>query len=150
MRKSILLIITLTLTSLQLFSNPTSKKEVKNTDSTVCLDMYEMRIVNGAFIDLDDCERDVILLSKKVQVLDTLLKSKVELQDGFKKQEKLNQELKKELKESIILQNQRFDILESAYKQQSKQQKKRSIITGTSIGGVVLVTFGVVIFKILK
>lgn len=112
--------------------------------------MYEMRIVNGAFIDLDDCERDVILLSKKVQVLDTLLKSKVELQDGFKKQEKLNQELKKELKESIILQNQRFDILESAYKQQSKQQKKRSIITGTSIGGVVLVTFGVVIFQILK
>ena len=58
-----------------------------------------MHIVNGAFIDLDDCERDVILLSKKVQVLDTLLKSKVELQDGFKKQEKLNQELKKELKE---------------------------------------------------
>lgn len=109
-----------------------------------------MHIVNGAFIDLDDCERDVILLSKKVQVLDTLLKSKVELQDGFKKQEKLNQELKKELKESIILQNQRFDILESAYKQQYKQQKKRSIITGTSIGGVVLVTFGVVIFKILK
>ena len=150
MRKSILLIITLTLTSLQLFSNQTSKKEVKNTDSLECLDLEEMHIVNGAFIDLDDCERDVILLSKKVQVLDTLLKSKVELQDGFKKQEKLNQELKKELKESIILQNQRFDILESAYKQQSKQQKKRSIITGTSIGGVVLVTFGVVIFKILK
>lgn len=137
--------------NLQLFSNQTLKKEVaKSNDSTVCLDMYEMHIVNGAFIDLDDCERDVILLSKKVQVLDTLLKSKVELQDGFKKQEKLNQELKKELKESIILQNQRFDILESAYKQQSKQQKKRSIITGTSIGGVVLVTFGVVIFKILK
>lgn len=137
--------------NLQLFSNPTLKKEVaKSNDSTVCLDMYEMHIVNGAFIDLDDCERDVILLSKKVQVLDTLLKSKVELQDGFKKQEKLNQELKKELKESIILQNQRFDILESAYKQQSKQQKKRSIITGTSIGGVVLVTFGVVIFQILK
>ena len=137
--------------NLQLFSNPTLKKEVaKSNDSTVCLDMYEMHIVNGAFIDLDDCERDVILLSKKVQVLDTLLKSKVELQDGFKKQEKLNQELKKELKESIILQNQRFDILESAYKQQSKQQKKRSIITGTSIGGAVLVTFGVVIFKILK
>lgn len=137
--------------NLQVFSNQTLKKEVaKSNDSTVCLDMYEMHIVNGAFIDLDDCERDVILLSKKVQVLDTLLKSKVELQDGFKKQEKLNQELKKELKESIILQNQRFDILESAYKQQSKQQKKRSIITGTSIGGVVLVTFGVVIFKILK
>lgn len=137
--------------NLQVFSNQTLKKEVaKSNDSTVCLDMYEMHIVNGAFIDLDDCERDVILLSKKVQVLDTLLKSKVELQDGFKKQEKLNQELKKELKESIILQNQRFDILESAYKQQSKQQKKRSIITGTSIGGVVLVTFGVVIFQILK
>lgn len=137
--------------NLQLFSNQTLKKEVaKSNDSTVCLDMYEMHIVNGAFIDLDDCERDVILLSKKVQVLDTLLKSKVELQDGFKKQEKLNQELKKELKESIILQNQRFDILESAYKQQYKQQKKRSIITGTSIGGVVLVTFGVVIFQILK
>ena len=112
--------------------------------------MYEMHIVNGAFIDLDDCERDVILLSKKVQVLDTLLKSKVELQDGFKKQEKLNQELKKELKESIILQNQRFDILESAYKQQSKQQKKRSIITGGTIGIGLAVTLAIVIFKVLK
>jgi hypothetical protein len=58
--------------------------------------------------------------------------------------------LKKELKESIILQNQRFDILESAYKQQSKQQKKRSIITGGTIGIGLAVTLAIVIFKVLK
>lgn len=137
--------------NLQVFSNQTLKKEVaKSSDSLECLDLEEMHIVNGAFIDLDDCEQDVILLNKKVQVLDTLLKSKIELYSFFQKQNEYNEELKYQLTASINTQIQRFNVLESAYKQQSKQQKKQSIITGGTIGIGLAVTLAIVIFKVLK
>lgn len=137
--------------NLQLFSNQTLKKEVvKSSDSTVCLDMYEMRIVNGAFIDLDDCEQENISLKKIIVSQDTIIKSKIELQDLYKKQNDYNEDLKYQLTASINTQIQRFNVFESAYKQQSKQQKKRSIITGGTIGIGLAVTLAIVIFKVLK
>lgn len=130
------------------FSQTISKKEV--SDSVRCLNNQQLQIINGVFIDLDDCEKENISLNKIITVQDTLLKSKLEIQEGYKRQNEFNEDLKYQLTASINTQIQRFNVLESEYKRQAKQNKKRSLITGTTIAGVVLVTFGVVIFKILK
>lgn len=130
------------------FSQTISKKEL--SDSVRCLNNQQLQIINGVFIDLDDCEKENISLNKIITVQDTLLKSKLEIQEWYKRQNEFNEDLKYQLTASINTQIQRFNVLENAYKQQSKQQKKRSIITGGTIGIGLAVTLAIVIFKILK
>jgi hypothetical protein len=109
-----------------------------------------MQIINGVFIDLEDCENQNIALSKIITIQDTLLKSKIEMQELYQKQNEYNEELKYQLTASINTQIQRFNVLESAYKYENRRQKKRSIITGTSMGIGLALTFGIVIFQLLK
>lgn len=110
----------------------------------------QIKVVNKVFVDLEVCEQENAALNKIIIAQDTMLKSKIELQELYKKQADYNEELKYQLTAAINTQIQRFNILESAYKQQVKQQKKRSIITGTSLGIGLSISLVVVIFQILK
>lgn len=128
----------------------TISKNGQKSDSVKCFTNSDMQVINGVFIDLDDCENEVIALGKIVSIQDTLLKSKVEIEELYRKQNDYNEELKYQLTASINTQIQRFNVLESAYKYQNRVQKKRSIITGTSMGIGLMLTFGIVIFQLLK
>lgn len=130
------------------FSQTISKKEL--SDSVRCLNNQQLQIINGVFIDLDDCEKENISLNKIITVQDTLLKSKLEIQEWYKRQNEFNEDLKYQLTASINTQIQRFNVLESEYKRQAKQQKKRSLITGTTIGLGLTITLAIIAYQIAK
>lgn len=138
----------MTLISHSIFSQITSKQG--KSDTVKCFTNSDMQVINGVFIDLDDCEKEVIALGKIVMIQDTMLKSKIELQQLYKQQADYNEDLKYQLTAAINTQIQKFNILESAYKAQARKEKKRSIITGTSLGLGLSFSLAVIIFQVLK
>ena len=76
------------------FSQIISKK-----DSVKCLTNEQIKIINNVFLDLDECEQEVLALGKIVTIQDTMLKSKIDLLAIYKKQDEYNEELKYQLRE---------------------------------------------------
>lgn len=102
------------------------------------------------FLDLDECEQEVEALGRIVAIQDTMLKSKIDLVAMYKKQDEYNEELKYQLTASINTQIQRFNALESAIKNDAKQQKRKGIAIGSSLGIGLSLTLGLLIFQIIK
>ena len=127
------------------FSQTISKK-----DSVKCLTNEQIKIINNVFLDLDECEQEVLALGKIVTIQDTMLKSKIDLLAMYKKQDEYNEELKYQLTASINTQIQRFNALESAIKKDAKQQKRKGIAIGSSLGIGLSLTLGLLIFQIIK
>ena len=127
------------------FSQTISKK-----DSVKCLTNEQIKIINNVFLDLDECEQEVLALGKIVTIQDTMLKSKIDLLAMYKKQDEYNEELKYQLTASINTQIQRFNALESYIKKDAKQQKRKGIAIGSSLGIGLSLTLGLLIFQIIK
>lgn len=127
------------------FSQTISKK-----DSVKCLTNEQIKIINNVFLDLDECEQEVLALGKIVTIQDTMLKSKIDLLAMYKKQDEYNEELKYQLTASINTQIQRFNALESSIKNDAKQQKRKGIAIGSSLGIGLSLTLGLLIFQIIK
>ena len=104
-------LVVLTLMHLTTFSQIILKK-----DSVKCLTNEQIKIINNVFLDLDECEQEVLALGKIVTIQDTMLKSKIDLLAMYKKQYEYNEELKYQLTASINTQIQRFNALESSIK----------------------------------
>jgi len=119
-------------------------------DSVKCLTNEQIKVVNNVFLDLDECEQEVKSLERIVSIQDTMLKSKVDLISLYKKQDEYNEELKYQLTASINTQIQRFNALESSIKRDAKQQKRKGIAIGTSLGIGLSLTLGLLIFQITK
>ena len=68
----------------------------------------------------------------------------------YKKQDEYNEELKYQLTASINTQIQRFNALESSIKRDAKQQKRKGIAIGSSLGIGLSLTLGLLIFQIIK
>ena len=119
-------------------------------DSVKCLTNEQIKVVNNVFLDLDECEQEVKSLERIVSIQDTMLKSKVDLISLYKKQDEYNEELKYQLTASINTQIQRFNALESSIKRDAKQQKRKGIAIGTSLGIGLSLTLGLLIFQIIK
>ena len=71
----------------------------------------------------------------------------------YKKQDEYNEELKYQLTASINTQIQRFNALESSIKRDAKQQKRKGIAIGSSLGIVTIANIRIVNFsnhKIMK
>lgn len=102
------------------------------------------------FLDLDECEQEVEALGRIVAIQDTMLKSKIDLVAMYKKQDEYNEELKYQLTASINTQIQRFNALESSIKNDAKQQKRKGIAIGSSLGIGLSLTLGLLIFQIIK
>jgi hypothetical protein len=130
---------------LMTYSQITLKK-----DSVKCLTNEQIKVVNNVFLDLDECEQEVKSLERIVSIQDTMLKSKVDLISLYKKQDEYNEELKYQLTASINTQIQRFNALESSIKRDAKQQKRKGIAIGTSLGIGLSLTLGLLIFQITK
>lgn len=119
-------------------------------DSVKCLTNEQIKIINNVFLDLDECEQEVLALGKIVTIQDTMLKSKIDLVAMYKKQDEYNEELKYQLTASINTQIQRFNTLESYIKKDAKQQKRKGIAIGTSLGIGLSLMLGLLIFQITK
>ena len=83
------------------FSQTISKK-----DSVKCLTNEQIKVINNVFLDLDECEQELLALGKIVTIQDTMLKSKIDLVAMYKKQDEYNEELKYQLTASINILNQ--------------------------------------------
>ena len=119
-------------------------------DSVKCLTNEQIKTINNVFLDLDECEQEVEALGRIVAIQDTMLKSKIDLVAMYKKQDEYNEELKYQLTASINTQIQRFNALESAIKKDAKQQKRKGIAIGSSLGIGLSLTLGLLIFQIIK
>ena len=97
------------------FSQTISKK-----DSVKCLTNEQIKVINNVFLDLDECEQELLALGKIVTIQDTMLKSKIDLLAMYKKQYEYNEELKYQLTASINTQIQRFNALEKVIEQHKK------------------------------
>ena len=98
----------------------------------------------------DEGEQEVEALGRIVAIQDTMLKSKIDLVEMYKKQDEYNEELKYQLTASINTQIQRFNALESSIKRDAKQQKRKGIAIGSSLGIGLSLTLGLLIFQIIK
>ena len=119
-------------------------------DSVKCLTNEQIKTINNVFLDLDECEQEVEALGKIVTIQDTMLKSKIDLLAIYKKQDEYNEELKYQLTASINTQIQRFNALESSIKNDAKQQKRKGIAIGSSLGIGLSLMLGLLIFQITK
>ena len=144
MHRSILLIL-LILTKTLTFSQQKSKQ-----DSVKCLTNEQIKVVNKVFVDLEVCEQENAALNKIIIAQDTMLKSKIDLVAMYKKQDEYNEELKYQLTASINTQIQRFNALESSIKKDAKQQKRKGIAIGSSLGIGLSLMLGLLIFQITK
>lgn len=110
-----------------------------------------MKVINGVFVDLDDCEAERDTLYKIISLKNEMLKSKIDLIETYKQQESILVTLKTELHKNVDFANQRFDLLSKEYKEQNKKIKKQNNkIAGCLGAGVGLgLLFGLLnIFKV--
>lgn len=110
----------------------------------------QIKVVNKVFVDLEVCEQENAALNKIIIAQDTMLKSKIDLVAMYKKQDEYNEELKYQLTASINTQIQRFNALESSIKKDAKQQKRKGIAIGSSLGIGLSLMLGLLIFQITK
>ena len=50
----------------------------------------QIKVINNVFLDLDECEQELLALGKIVAIQDTMLKSKIDLVAMYKKQDEYN------------------------------------------------------------
>ena len=132
-----------------IYSQTISKNAVNDTAKR-CFTNEQMRVINGVFIDLDECEQETKILNKIITIQDSMLQSKIDLEALYKKQTDYNEELKYQLTASINTQIQRFNALESTFKSQNKQQKRKGIAIGSGLGIGLSLTLALLIFQISK
>lgn len=150
MGKNIVLLIALILISLTIHSQTISRQE-KRADSLRCFSNDDMKVINGVFVDLDDCEAERDTLYKIISLKNEMLKSKIDLIDTYKQQESILVSLKTELHKNVDFANQISDLLSKEYKEQNKKMKKQNNkIAGCLGAGVALgLLFGLLnIFKV--
>ena len=95
-----------------IYSQTISKNAVNDTAKR-CFTNEQMRVINGVFIDLDECEQETKILNRIITVQDSMLQSKIDLEALYKKQTDYNEELKYQLTASINTQIQRYNALEN-------------------------------------
>lgn len=109
-----------------------------------------MQIINGVFIDLEDCEVKDSINKAIINKQDSLLLSRTEVVDGLKNLDVKNQELSDKLDHSLQFQFKKFDELEKENKSLSKQLKWQGVKIGASTGGTVAIAVILLILKTFK
>ena len=126
-------------------------KSIKpNGDTIVEFTPLQAKSFRLLLIDLDDCKGENLGLKQIVEYQQEVITSKVELQDLFVAQNKHNEQLNVSLIRAIETQSQKYEILQDAYKTQSKQIKRQGLKFGASIGCVTGVAILLGLLKILK
>lgn len=110
----------------------------------------QIKVVNKVFVDLEVCEQENAALNKIIIAQDTMLKSKIALQELYQKQSDYNEDLKYQLTAALNTQVQKFNMIEAAYKAQSKAQKKRVLLTGSLLGIGLSVCLAVAVIRLVK
>lgn len=137
MKKSILITAILLLTRQHLFCETVSKPVQSKTDS--CFNRAELQVINGVFIDLDDCELRDSINTAIIQKQDSIINSKVDIIDGFKKLTIKQDVLTKQLSQFIQFQ---ADLSEQQKKENDKL-RKQMIVQGIKIAVPIGVLTGV-------
>ena len=109
-----------------------------------------MQVINGVFIDLEDCEVKDSINKAIITKQESMLSSRTEVVDGLKNLDVKNQELSDKLDHSLQFQFKKFDELEKENKALSKQLKWQGVKIGASTGGTVAIAVILLILKTFK
>lgn len=136
MKKSILLTVILLLTKQFSFCETTSKPGPVKNDS--CFNRAELQVINGVFIDLDDCELKDSINTAIIRKQDSIISSKGEVVEELKtlrtKQDKLAESLYQFTQFQADLSKQQKKENDKLKNQIKWQGIKIAVPTGTAIG----------------
>lgn len=138
------------LTSLIYAEDYPKKVILSNGDTIVAFTPLQAKEYRLLLLDIDDCKSNLEDANRIIVLQDSSLQSKKQLIGLFEKQSEYNEELKYQLTAAINTQIQRFNVLESAYKSEQKQQKKKKAIIGSAMGIGLCLSIGVLVFQIIK
>lgn len=138
------------LTSLIYAEGYPKKVILSNGDTIVAFTQLQAKEYRLLLLDADDCKSNLADANRIIVLQDSSLQSKKQLIGLFEKQAKYNDELKIQLTAAVNTQIQRFEMLESAYKLEQKQQKKKKALIGSSIGIGLTLSFAFFVFQIIK
>lgn len=140
----------LMLTSLIYAEDYPKKVILSNGDTIVAFTPLQAKEYRLLLLDIDDCKSNLEDANRIIVLQDSSLQSKKQLIGLFEKQSEYNEELKYQLTAAVNTQIQRFNVLESAYKSEQKQQKKKKAIIGSAMGIGLCLSIGVLVFQIIK
>ncbi len=109
-----------------------------------------MQVINGVFIDLEDCEIKDSINTAIIRKQDSIISSKVEVVEELKTLNQKNQDLSDKLDQSLQFQFKKFDQLEKENKALSKKLKWQGIKIGASTGGAVAIAVILLVLKTFK
>ena len=138
------------LTSLIYAEDYPKKVILSNGDTIVAFTPLQAKEYRLLLLDIDDCKSNLEDANRVIVLQDSSLQSKKQLIGLFEKQSEYNEELKYQLTAAVNTQIQRFNVLESAYKSEQKQQKKKKAIIGSAMGIGLCLSIGVLVFQIIK
>jgi|VirMetMinimDraft_7_1064189.scaffolds.fasta_scaffold163250_2 hypothetical protein len=138
------------LTSLIYAEDYPKKVILSNGDTIVAFTPLQAKEYRLLLLDIDDCKSNLEDANRIIVLQDSSLQSKKQLIGLFEKQSEYNEELKYQLTAAVNTQIQRFNVLESAYKSEQKQQKKKKAIIGSAMGIGLCLSIGVLVFQIIK
>lgn len=138
------------LTSLIYAEDYPKKVILSNSDTIVAFTPLQAKEYRLLLLDIDDCKSNLEDANRIIVLQDSSLQSKKQLIGLFEKQSEYNEELKYQLTAAVNTQIQRFNVLESAYKSEQKQQKKKKALIGSAMGIGLCLSIGVLVFQIIK
>lgn len=138
------------LTSLIYAEDYPKKVILSNGDTIVAFTPLQAKEYRLLLLDIDDCKSNLEDANRIIVLQDSSLQSKKQLLALFEKQSEYNEELKYQLTAAVNTQIQRFNVLESAYKSEQKQQKKKKALIGSAMGIGLCLSIGVLVFQIIK
>lgn len=138
------------LTSLIYAEDYPKKVILSNGDTIVAFTPLQAKEYRLLLLDIDDCKSNLEDANRIIVLQDSSLQSKKQLIGLFEKQSEYNEELKYQLTAAVNTQIQRFNVLESAYKSEQKQQKKKKALIGSAMGIGLCLSIGVLVFQIIK
>lgn len=138
------------LTSLIYAEDYPKKVILSNGDTIVAFTPLQAKEYRLLLLDIDDCKSNLEDANRIIVLQVSSLQSKKQLIGLFEKQSEYNEELKYQLTAAVNTQIQRFNVLESAYKSEQKQQKKKKAIIGSAMGIGLCLSIGVLVFQIIK
>lgn len=130
--------------------NSYPSKVILNEDTVICSTVAQQKQYLIWKSELSHCKEREEVHFQTIGLMDSMIKSQSKLITVFENQVDRHKQLVSKIDESAQLQADKYKMLETAYKVQAKRERRRSFITGLSLGGISLAIGGLLIYQLVK
>ncbi len=130
--------------------NSYPNKQIIGKDTVVCSTVSQQKKYLEWKADRDECREISAKQSNTIFLMDSLIKAQSKQITYFQNQTFYFDKLVKKQDESIVLATEKFKIIETAFKVESKRNRKSKFIIGLTTGTVTLALIGLVTYKLIK